>query len=345
MAYSFFQMSNLKKSYHNLVLRNTKPNRIEAVIDLTRQDVFLLVPDKHEISTIRFSLDLRLPLFIPFVPNFPTTDMSITFGFGGVLYQRFVQCTAQEAAEGYFAKGPFLEELNAAATAAYALVPGGKATLGPPYFWWNPVTQLVCMFVDVNWVEGVPNTVDIYFNEQLQSILNLPFNNFTPPPTANGTEFHIRVQNDAKVVPPVAARFGYPLGVATLGGGSGLLEVDQEYVQPNNWIGLDRLIFTSGSIPIVPEYIQDSKTASDATQNASLSILTDFSIAGLQQNDLFVEYLPTAEFRRISMYGSNPMQRLDLRVFYTLYDGTRLPVMLPPGGAFTAKIYFEPIKY
>jgi hypothetical protein len=45
------------------------------------------------------------------------------------------------------------------------------------------------------------------------------------------------------------------------------------------------------------------------------------------------------------MYGSNPMQRLDLRVFYTLYDGTRLPVMLPPGGAFTAKIYFEPIKY
>jgi hypothetical protein len=198
------------------------------------------------------------------------------------------------------------------------------------------------MYVDVGWLE-VPNTNLIFFNQPSQSLFNLPSANYKAPPVPFGIDYQIRVLDYTKIIPAVGTRFGYPFALFSIA--QSILQVEQEFPQTNNFIGLDRLILSSSRIPSVPELIPLSFPGqSTSTQNAALPVLTDLSIAGLAHNDLYTLYLPSAEFRRISMISNNALQVIDLTLYYTTTDGQIRPVILRPGDYFTAKILFERVR-
>jgi hypothetical protein len=333
--------------YYNLILFNDTGRNIPATITpLALQTPLMNKPDDYIVSVLRFGVYSKFPLFFPTIPDptHPTvTDISITLGYNGNFYQQFVQVTEDEAKNGIFSIGPFLYELNTASAAAWTAMtkdnPGAPGQ-SPPYFALNPDTQIVSMYVDIGWLEA-PNTNLIFFNQQLQSILNLPASNYKQPPVPFGIDYQIRVLGYSKVLPPVDTRFNFPYALNGLN--LTILQVEQEYAQTNNFLGLDRILLTSTTIPTVTEStpVNTTQAQSSTTQSSFLSILTDLSIANLDHNFNYIEFLPTAEFRRIALRRSKPINELDIAIQYTTFDDEIHPLVLPPGGSMSVKLMFE----
>ena len=73
--------------------------------------------------------------------------------------------------------------------------------------------------------------------------------------------------------------------------------------------------------------------------SATSNIITDIvSPTGLYRPNLV--YNPTAEYRRISLVGNQPLTNIDLQIYYRLRTGHLIPFTLGSGGSVTMKIAF-----
>jgi hypothetical protein len=212
------------------------------------------------------------------------------------------------------------------------------------------------MYVDPGWLETTPPDPPypkITFNSQLQSLLNFPSIIITDTFVGVTFGYQIRVLDYAKLLPAAGSRNGFPYILSSTTFPAApfpatysavtLLQVEQEYPQPNNFIDIDRLLFTTQQIPVVKEFtpVNPGPNQGSTTQNSFLNIITDFSLANLEHNFTYIEYLPTAEYRRISMNPSTALDQIDMRVSYTTFDGTIHQVFIPPGGFLSIKMMFE----
>lgn len=329
--------------YYNFEIRNDNAWNVNAIGEDNRQDVICQTPEKYNISIVRFTTDTFFPLFFATIPDEKAplvTDMSITFGYSGSHYGQFVNITANEAKDGIWSIGEFLTNINAASLAAFtALKVGSPASTAQmaPFFAFNPDTQLVSMYLDEGWLETSIPPTEIYFNSQLQSLLNFPALIFRPPPNPLGLDFRVLVRDYAKLLPPIATRFGFPLYLNNIA--HTIIQVEQEFQQPQNFSDIDKIMFSSRAIPAITEYIPSAIQGS--TTDNFMPVLTDFVVGGTSERNSFIEYLPTAEYRRISMKPSAPLQRVDIQVTYSRYAGQIYPLILPPGGKTTIKFLFE----
>lgn len=344
-------MSDPDSFYYSFVINNTSPiNQIASGQD-TRQDIMIQNTEKYNVSIIRFTTDTSFPLFLPVYtvipqppPNPPIyqSNMSLTFGYNGTNYQQFINITAQEAKSGVFNIGQFLVDVNAASAACYAsLVAGSPFTTAKiaPYFSFDPDTQLISMFVDVGWLDtNSPPTV-MYFNQQLQSLLNLPAVQYKPPPNPLGIDYQITLKNYAKLVPDVNTRFGFPYFINNIN--FTLVQIEQEFIQTNNFSDIDKVQFSSRAIPVTSQLSSPNSSAGSGISDNFQPILTDFSVGGSFDRSGYLEYLPTAEYRRLPMKRGDPLSRIDLSVTYSTYDGSIHPLILPPGGKTTVLFFFE----
>lgn len=329
----------------DLAQQNSTTSNIPARLQYTFQTPVLINPSDYIVSITRFGLNARFPLFFPVIPNPSsptTTDVSITFGYGGNYYQTFVIVTADEVKNGVFSMGAFISEINAASGTSYANLIGANPSVAQmaPYFAFDPDTQIISMYVDEDWLNGSGGPL-IFFNQQLQSFLNFPASSYKSPPNAFGIDFQISVPNSSKLIPATGTRYGYPVALNALA--FDIIQVEQEYAQTNNFIDLNKLIFTSANIPVVKQYtpVNTTVSGSSITQSSFQQIITDFSIAVLEHNFTYISYLPTAEFRRISMTGSKPMDTLDMSVTYSTFSGGLHNIYLPPGGSLDVQLTFE----
>jgi hypothetical protein len=73
-------------------------------------------------------------------------------------------------------------------------------------------------------------------------------------------------------------------------------------------------------------------------------MITDF-ILPQDQNPMEahsrIEYLPTAEYRMISLGGREAIYQVTLQAWWTSYTGAAYQIQLPPNGVFSAKIMFR----
>lgn len=335
-------MTGNDNQYVNLRLYNEYNYNRPAILTVKRQTPIVMDPENYNLVVSRFTIQTVFPLFYPTISAGSITDMSITFGYTGNFYQQFIVVTPEEAKGGVFNIGTFLSQLNVASRGAFLalstaqpLAPGRHA----PYFAFDPQTQLVSMYVDSGWQDSNPLPSTIYFNQQLQTLLNLPSISQGLPPNPNGTDYIVMVKDYAKSLPDAGSRFGYPLGIQVLTGV--MTQVEQEFIQTTNFIDRDKIIFTSGSLPIVDEIIPGVGSQNASVSNAFLPVLTDFALGGTGDRSNFIEYLPTAEYRRITMRKSQPIDYIDLQLYYTTRDGNLIPLMLPPKGLVDVKLIFE----
>ena len=107
------------------------------------------------------------------------------------------------------------------------------------------------------------------------------------------------------------------------------------------------LVFTSSLLPINNELVPSISLGGGApggVQRNSLSVLTDFEISQTSSTSGprgSVQYLPTAEYRMISMTGNNAIDTIDINVFWIDKRGILRPVMLSPGAGMNIKLMFR----
>jgi hypothetical protein len=213
--------------------------------------------------------------------------------------------------------------INNALGAAYTTSGiGGTA----PYYFYNPETELISLFVDSNDVIA-GNTV--FVNKYLKNYLN-SFNYYFDNTTRNVNYLYFMnyVPN-----PPVVG---------------GMQEFKQEYVSMSLWLDIKTIQIVSNSLPIVNESVPDQFTTQTSQYpiftgvNSSTPIISDFAItydnANMISSDIV--YNPTAQYRLVSLVGNTPLSTISLEFRYTDRYGNVFPINFDPSNCISVKIAF-----
>lgn len=117
---------------------------------------------------------------------------------------------------------------------------------------------------------------------------------------------------------------------------------DQEYATLYLWSSLQKIVITSGTLPTANEYTPS--TVDPGSSNNFQKIITDFSpdIQTGTDSRSVIQYLPTAEYRRIDLKGNVELTTIDLQAYWQTYLGTLHPItLLPYAGSAEFKLCFE----
>ena len=85
-------------------------------------------------------------------------------------------------------------------------------------------------------------------------------------------------------------------------------------------------------------FLNDNLINGSGNNAVSSNLITDFVVDYYRQN---IIYVPSAEYRRIEMVGSEPLSNLDLSIYWKTREGEFVPFLLASGGSCSIKIMFE----
>lgn len=117
-----------------------------------------------------------------------------------------------------------------------------------------------------------------------------------------------------------------------------------------NWCPVRRFVFTSSSLPVLPEAtvpVSPYGTSSNLAPNASLPIITDLSPVLMRGDELAygtLEYTPAAEFRRITLISSDPILEVAFALWWEDSLGGLHQHYLYEGGFVSVKFLFERVR-
>lgn len=343
---------SIDEYYYNFLLNNDKPYPIQASLINRLQGPIMDDPSKYRCSIVRFEITSNIPLFVPLLTvddsksDTYITNMSVTLQYLGVNYQQFITLTPDMRNNGIFDISIFLNQVNVALAAAYALIPPNP-TATPPFLYLDTSSSLIKMVVDVTYQNIL--SINVWFNQYLEDVLNLPtIINISQKPgiplNPNGLDCQISISSSGILLPPTGSRYGFPLEINARV--QDQIYMSQDYVQLSSFSDISTIQFTSSLLPIVQEFVP---TTTSTSQNSNINsttvpIITDFIVTSTNQEPrptTFV-YLPTAQYRYTDFISpKTPVNTVDLNAFYTLYTGEQKPFILPPDGFMSLKLLIE----
>jgi hypothetical protein len=217
----------------------------------------------------------------------------------------------------------------------------------PPYIDWDTTSSSGTLFADVAGYDQNPGSgivpINIYMNAPLFSLfesfpsrylgyeltpLNIQGRNFQLLPFNKGS-------TNLQVITPAN---GDPVWTAIC--------LYQECSTTASWTPIQSLVFISNTLPINPNQVSTPLVYNNGTQislggnNSAISnIITDLvSDTGAYRPNLV--YLPSAQYRYITLFGNRPLFNIDLEIYYRLRTGQLIPFRLQSGGTVTIKIAF-----
>jgi hypothetical protein len=209
-----------------------------------------------------------------------------------------------------------------------------------PRLFWNCETQCAELYIEnAYYRKGTSFNGSVHFNRSLYS----KFSSF-PTSKFNSNDaleqiYEIQLYSQA----------GQTTHLYTIGtGGSTYMKIKQEYSTISNWSAISSIVFTSNTMPIIPTQIADPKI-----YNVNKQIITNTS-SGVNQSNIISDmatldlcykstlmYVPSAEYRYISMFGNNDLHNVDIQVYFKDRYGNMYPFYLAPAGSFSMKILFK----
>lgn len=187
------------------------------------------------------------------------------------------------------------------------------------------------------------NRIKIFFNAPLFSLFNsfpASYRGYSELATF-GRNFQLNIVDIGGSNTSVM----FPDGPTTTGESWVSIDTYQEYSTASEWSPISAIVFTSNTLPIEPNQVSNPVsfvngipvvTGNNANQQ---NIITDIVDAtGLYRPSL--TYVPSAEYRRIHLYGNTPLHNLDINIFYRLRNGELVPFRLQSGGSVSLKIGF-----
>lgn len=332
--------------YYNCTLVNNTENRVAAEINDSRSMPIVQVPEDWEMSIVRFDIDsLLLPIALFPMGTGPNTQLSMTFRSSGVDYGPFyVQSLEPTGFVQSIALGT--EMINDTIKNAWPLI-GGSRPQFPPRFVWDPITQLFRLYFSADYLTTY-NDFTIYVSDVFYKYMYAFPAIIIGPNEPLHKDVMLFTWNPEFVNAAATNRVGLPMALQSPGyyPAGNLVYLEQSAKSISNWAAVRTIYVTTSSLPSYQEsipgnvgYGQNSQTTTN-----SLAMVTDFVIPQ-DQNPMEahnrIEYLPTAEYRMISLGGRSPLYRVELKAWWTSFSGGQYPIILPPNGVFAAKLMFR----
>ena len=224
-------------------------------------------------------------------------------------------------------------------------LPVPSTDIYPPLLVWNANEKTATLKAQLKAYEvRIPNRIKIFMNAPLFNLFNsFPaiVKGYGTPQSNIGRNFQLSIvdiggSNTSSV---------FPLGIGIDEGTYTAVEMYQEYSTISEWSPISAIVFTSNTLPIEATQVSNPfsfvngvpiQTGTNANEQR---IITDIvSDSGLYRPSL--TYVPSAEYRRIHMYGNTPLHNIDISIYYRLRDGSLIPFRLSSGGSVSMKIGF-----
>ena len=379
---SFTQQATADKIYYDVLVSNL--SSVEApppilYFNETRNNPFIIDPESYYLSIVRFTLDTTtLPIIQPQIqPNQPNRDLTLysftlswtnpVAPFQEFNFQQFIiyqpqnlsaivpsppsQTTngLQNNATGYYdiySTQYWIYLVNTALTQAYnglnALVVGAGLVLpspNAPVMTWDNTNNIAVLNVDnAGYDDSTANYISVWLNSNMYQLFSsFPVIIQGLSPSGNGKNVRIATTSlgGANLIqfPPVAPTYT-------------AIQVVQEFSTIAVWTPITSIVFTSNTLPIVPNQVSspllffNGNRFSSGGNNSNISqIITDF-VGGDGVYKPSITYLPTAQYRLVSLMGNTPIYNLDVEVFYKNRVGELVPFRLSSGSTATIKILF-----
>ena len=215
-----------------------------------------------------------------------------------------------------------------------------------PIITWDPTRQCALLHCALdNFNVGSASFVKLYFNAPLFALFNsfpAKYVGYSTNDASEGRNFQIEIVDIGGTNTSVV----FPSGIVGDDNDQyNVINVTQEYSTTASWSSITAIVFTSNTLPIEPNQVSTPYVfvngvptlgGNDANQE---NIITDIvSSDGNYRPNLV--YYPTAEYRRIHLYGNRPLHNLDINIHYRLKSGQLIPFRLFSGGAVTLKLGF-----
>jgi hypothetical protein len=221
----------------------------------------------------------------------------------------------------------------------------GSGHNSAPYMEWDPTSCTATLSADQFYFDlrsgSITTKWEIYFNTRLYELFNT-----LPATMVNaGGDLNYRLN-----------MYGNPGNTVLLstkdssGNPMYNVAISQEISTISNMSPLDSIVFTSTSLPILPQQSTLPKVISSRDRVLSgnglpniMNVLTDFQIA-LSANNHYkpeISYVPAGEYRLIDMYANSDLRRIDLQVYWKDRKGVLYPLLLYPGCTASVKFLFR----
>ena len=332
----------------------------------------------YDLSITRFQLDTQtLPIFIPIIqPNQPDRDLtaySITMSYGALdSAQTFISWIPQDTSaplppppnqtsngfadnsQGYYNSYNFqwlIYLVNGALADCYAsllALSGGTLPLPhlPPLMTWDTQNKIACISAPTPAFNGGGSFLynRLYFNAPLFTLFSTfvsTYNGYTGVVNGKNNQIILEDFQSTNTVQLVVGNT-IPPTYATY------LQMYQEQPSITSWSPIASIVFCSSTLPLVPNNIsaplvfqEGQALGSSNGNNSNISqVLTDFCV-GNNGYTPYILYNPTAEYRRVSLFGNAPLTNFDLTIFWKDRLGNLHPLLLSSGGSCNIKILFE----
>jgi len=140
-----------------------------------------------------------------------------------------------------------------------------------------------------------------------------------------------------------------PNNIVTLSNGKQYIKVTQDFVSTSMWSPVSALVFTTTTIPIVPEQstqplvITDDNLTNLSSYQVFQKIITDISIPADKSSDwrAYITYVP-AYPRQINLNSSTGLRDIDISVYFSdKFTGKLVPVCLGNNSQVRIKLCFQ----
>jgi hypothetical protein len=128
----------------------------------------------------------------------------------------------------------------------------------------------------------------------------------------------------------------------------GMSQNFSEYSPLPYWNPIDKVVFTTAQLPVVPQLVAAASNYYTSTQNSGTNadvsyILCDFSaqLATGTEYKPNITYIPPAEYVLNELYGDVPLSSISIYVFWKDKFGDLHPFLLEAGGTALLKIMFR----
>lgn len=192
---------------------------------------------------------------------------------------------------------------------------------------------------------GANRVVEVFFNAPLFQLFNSfpAFGNGVNTQLATGQRnYRLIFANmngvgESSITPTYAKNSGVSTAVTTL---------YQEYSTVSSISPISSVVFCSNTLPIVPNlvstpliYNNSQQISKQGVDSAFANIITDLSSEDGNYRPYLI-YLPTAQYRYITLRGNQPLYNMDLTIYYRTKFGEMIPFTLSSGASVTLKLAF-----
>lgn len=332
--------------YYNAQIVNSDSTPKIASYNDIRYDPLIDTPNDYHLIVVRAEIDSSgIPLYIHQDNGLASSDLAYTSAYRVYLegdghhasaYVKYVSESNSDPNQSnryVFSIQHFIMLVNTALNEAFVALDAVASlpTALPPYITYNQDTTLFSLVCDKLYV----GAIGVFMNSKLWSMFGNFEYKFYSANDANGKDYEIIVRN--RYNNSSTTQLGSPYTDAPC------YVMTGEYVV-DNIKDLDKLILTTGTIPVAKEFVPAlSLSGQPNGLDTSMQIITDFLTnedSGTSMGHPLYLYLPTV-YRLIDLVGTTPVSNININVMWQSKDGTIRPVIMNPYSSMCVKLMFQ----